>query len=132
MKNILVTGGCGFIGSNFIKTCLENYSNIRLVNLDKLTYAGNLANLADLEHDTYRFVHGDICDQSLVERLFSEENIEPNVHFSDESQFPILSFFMSVPMKSMVHWEKQACLKKQLLMTPAHLILPARHHRITW
>lgn len=86
MKNILVTGGCGFIGSNFVRLCLERCPDVRLVNLDKLTYAGNLANLVDIETDSrYRFVKGDICDAILVEKLFAEEQIDTVVHFAAES-----------------------------------------------
>ena len=64
-KTILVTGGAGFIGSNFIRNTLQTEVNWRIVNLDAVTYAGNPANLADLESDMperYRFVHGSICD----------------------------------------------------------------------
>lgn len=85
-RRILVTGGCGFIGSNFIRTVLEKLGDCRLVNLDYLTYAGNPANLADLEGDTrYRFVQGDICDERLVEQIFIEEKINLVVHFAAES-----------------------------------------------
>jgi dTDP-glucose 4,6-dehydratase len=64
---LLVTGGCGFIGSNFIRHVLTEHADDRIVNLDKLTYAGNPANVADLErHPRYSFVHGDICDTKLV------------------------------------------------------------------
>jgi len=64
---LLVTGGCGFIGSNFIRYVLAQHPDDRLVNLDKLTYAGNPANVADLEHDPrYSFVQGDIADADLV------------------------------------------------------------------
>jgi dTDP-glucose 4,6-dehydratase len=86
MKNILVTGGCGFIGSNFVRLCLDRCPQVRLVNLDKLTYAGNPANLADIEADPrYRFVKGDIGDAGLVNRLFAEETIDTVVHFAAES-----------------------------------------------
>jgi dTDP-glucose 4,6-dehydratase len=86
MKNLLVTGGCGFIGSNFVRLCLKRRPEVRLVNLDKLTYAGNLENLADLAADPrYRFVKGDIGDAALVERLFTEEAIDTVVHFAAES-----------------------------------------------
>ncbi|TLM66176.1 MAG: dTDP-glucose 4,6-dehydratase [Deltaproteobacteria bacterium] len=86
MNNILVTGGCGFIGSNFVRVCLERCPEVRLVNLDKLTYAGNLANLADIEGDRrYRFVRGDIGDAALVGDLFREERIDTVVHFAAES-----------------------------------------------
>jgi dTDP-glucose 4,6-dehydratase len=64
---LLVTGGCGFIGSNFIRHVLAEHADDRIVNLDKLTYAGNPANVADLErHPRYSFVHGDICDAKLI------------------------------------------------------------------
>ncbi len=86
MKNVLVTGGCGFIGSNFVREALKASGDIRLINLDKLTYAGNPKNLADIEDDPrYRFVCGDICDRELVERLFAEERIDTVVHFAAES-----------------------------------------------
>ncbi len=65
--NILITGGCGFIGSNFIRYMLKKYRNIKIVNLDKLSYAGNLNNLKDVEKDKrYKFIKGDICDVKLV------------------------------------------------------------------
>ncbi len=86
MKNILVTGGCGFIGANFIRLVLGSLDNCRLVNLDKLTYAGNPQNLTDIADDPrYRFVQGDICDASLVEQLFANEQIDTVVHFAAES-----------------------------------------------
>lgn len=86
MKSILVTGGCGFIGANFVRLLLQQLTDIRLVNLDKLTYAGNLENLRDLEDDSrYRFVKGDICDTALLTQLFSEEQINTVVHFAAES-----------------------------------------------
>jgi dTDP-glucose 4,6-dehydratase len=86
MKNILVTGGCGFIGSNFIRLALTQMPESRLVNLDKLTYAGNPLNLADIEENhRYRLVHGDICDADLVARLLREESIDTIVHFAAES-----------------------------------------------
>jgi dTDP-glucose 4,6-dehydratase len=86
LKSILITGGCGFIGSNFIRLFLKSIDDCRLINLDKLTYAGNLANLAGCNEDPrYRFVHGDICDQVLLEKLFAEEKIDTVVHFAAES-----------------------------------------------
>lgn len=86
--NLLVTGGCGFIGSNFIRQRLtEGASPLRrLVNLDLLTYAGNPANLTDLTHDPrYRFVQGDIGDESLVARVLAEHQIDAVVNFAAES-----------------------------------------------
>ena len=73
MNTWLVTGCAGFIGSNFVHYMLEKYPDIRLVNLDKLTYAGNLENLADLEGDArHIFVQGDICDKALVAGLMEQ------------------------------------------------------------
>ncbi|MCS7042198.1 MAG: dTDP-glucose 4,6-dehydratase [Bryobacteraceae bacterium] len=82
----LVTGGAGFIGSAFIRLALREGWAARVVNLDKLTYAGNLENLAEVQEDArYRFVHGDICDTALVARLLEEERPEAIVHFAAES-----------------------------------------------
>lgn len=83
---LLVTGGAGFIGSAFVRLALaENWAS-RLVNLDKLTYAGNLENLAPVERDSrYSFVHGDICDEQLVAQLLAEERPDAIVHFAAES-----------------------------------------------
>ncbi|WP_298036037.1 dTDP-glucose 4,6-dehydratase [uncultured Desulfuromonas sp.] len=86
MQTLLVTGGSGFIGSNFVRLALEKRPNSRVVNLDKLTYAGNPNNLSDIESDPrYRFVQGDICDAELVARLFEEEQIDTVIHFAAES-----------------------------------------------
>ncbi len=86
MKTMLVTGGCGFIGSNFVRLALDRLPDLRLVNLDKLTYAGNLENLRDVEqNERYRFVHGDICDSTLLAELFASETIDTVVHFAAES-----------------------------------------------
>jgi dTDP-glucose 4,6-dehydratase len=86
MKKLLVTGGAGFIGSNFVHHWLQNHPQDRVVNLDKLTYAGNLENLKDIDPTAnYRFVPGDICDAGLINRLFAEEGIDHLVHFAAES-----------------------------------------------
>jgi dTDP-glucose 4,6-dehydratase len=88
MDNVLVTGGCGFIGSNFIRHLLtETDFSGRIVNLDKLTYAGNPENLADLagNHPGYVFVHGDICDTRLVEEVFSAYDIDTVCNFAAET-----------------------------------------------
>ena len=83
---ILVTGGAGFIGSNFIRCVLREQPSWRVINLDALTYAGNPESLADLATDgRYRFVQGDICDRSLVERLLAEAQPAYVVHFAAES-----------------------------------------------
>lgn len=84
MKTLLITGGCGFIGSNFIHYVLAKYPEYRVVNLDKLTYAGNPANLIELAGgDRYRFVEGDICDPATVGPLVAEADIV--VNFAAES-----------------------------------------------
>lgn len=86
MKNLLVTGGAGFIGSNFIHYILENYTEVCLVNLDALTYAGNLENLKDTERDArYTFVRGDVRDKALAEELFARFEFDTVVHFAAES-----------------------------------------------
>jgi dTDP-glucose 4,6-dehydratase len=81
---ILVTGGAGFIGSHFVRMTLERHRHVEVVNLDKLTYAGNLENLRDVEGDPrYRFVHGDICDRSIVEDL--ARGVDVVVNFAAET-----------------------------------------------
>jgi dTDP-glucose 4,6-dehydratase len=86
MKTILVTGCAGFIGSNFVPYFLEKYPNIRLVNLDLLTYAGNLTNLSEVEgNERHIFIQGDICDRALVESLFNDYDIRGVIHFAAES-----------------------------------------------
>ena len=87
MKNILVTGGAGFIGSNFVKQMLEKEKDFSiLINLDLLTYAGNLENLKEIENDKrYKFIKGDICDRSLVENIFDKYDIDIVINFAAES-----------------------------------------------
>ncbi|MDA0986934.1 MAG: dTDP-glucose 4,6-dehydratase [Bacteroidetes bacterium] len=86
MKNILITGGAGFIGSNFTHFMLEKYSDINIFNLDKLTYAANLENLKSIENNSrYNFIHGDICNSELVDKTLKENNIDTIVHFAAES-----------------------------------------------
>lgn len=83
---IIVTGGAGFIGSNFIFHMLKKYPNYRIVCLDKLTYAGNLSTLKDvMDKPNFRFVKADICDRESVYRLFEEENPDIIVNFAAES-----------------------------------------------
>jgi dTDP-glucose 4,6-dehydratase len=83
-KTILVTGGAGFIGSNFIHYLLTNYPRTKVINLDKLTYAGNLDNLRDVEKDLrYEFIHGDIRDKEAVREIFKK--VQGVVHFAAET-----------------------------------------------
>ncbi|QXP80591.1 MULTISPECIES: dTDP-glucose 4,6-dehydratase [Winogradskyella] len=85
-KIILITGGAGFIGSNFIVHFLENYKDVNVVNLDLLTYAGDLSNLSGLEENkNYTFVEGDICDTELVNSLFIKYKFSGVIHFAAES-----------------------------------------------
>ena len=86
MEKVLITGGAGFIGSNFIRFLQENDPKVEIINLDLLTYAGSLENLSDLpDPDRHVFVEGDICDRDLVENLFVEHPIDLVVHFAAES-----------------------------------------------
>ena len=86
MKTYLVTGCAGFIGSNFVHYMLEKYEDIRLVNLDKLTYAGNLANLRDIENaPNYTFVKADICDYDTIREVFCKYDIDGVIHLAAES-----------------------------------------------
>ena len=85
-KTILITGGAGFIGSNFVPYFCEKHKEYRVVNLDKLTYAGNLDNLKECEQmQNYTFVQGDICDEALIEKLFTDNDIRGVIHFAAES-----------------------------------------------
>jgi len=85
-KSLLVTGGAGFIGSNFIHSFISNNPGSRVTNLDALTYAGNLSNLKAIEHHPgYSFVKGDICDAPLVAQILAEQKVDAVVHFAAES-----------------------------------------------
>ena len=85
MKKCLVTGGCGFIGSNYIRTVLDREEDLHVVNLDKLTYAGNIQNLNGISSNNLTIVKGDICDVDLVNSLFEKHNFDTVVHFAAES-----------------------------------------------
>jgi dTDP-glucose 4,6-dehydratase len=86
MRHILVTGGAGFIGSNFVRYVLETDQDTRIWNLDALTYAGSMENLKEMKGaDRHTFVEGDICDQALVEELLRKNRVEAIVHFAAES-----------------------------------------------
>lgn len=87
MRTYLVTGGAGFIGSNYIHYMFRKYDNeIRIINVDALTYAGNLENLKDIENrDNYTFVKADITDKEAIRKVFAENDIDRVVHFAAES-----------------------------------------------
>ncbi len=85
-KTYLVTGGAGFIGSNFIEYMLGKYEDIHIINVDKLTYAGNLENLVGVEKDArYQFVQADICDKAAIEKIMAENEVDYIVNFAAES-----------------------------------------------
>lgn len=86
MKKILITGGAGFIGSHVVRRFVNNYPQYQIINLDKLTYAGNLMNLKDIEDKAnYKFVKGDIVDAAFIDKLFAEEQIDSVIHLAAES-----------------------------------------------
>ncbi len=86
MKTILVTGGAGFIGSNFIRMMLKKYPDYKIINYDALTYAGRLENLKDVEGSpNYKFIKGDICNIKTVDKAMKE--VDWVVHFAAESGF---------------------------------------------
>jgi dTDP-glucose 4,6-dehydratase len=86
MRKLLVTGGAGFIGSNFVRMVISEHPDCFIVNLDKLTYAGNLENLAGLEnHPNHKFIRGDICDGALIEDIIGEYKIDVIINFAAES-----------------------------------------------
>ena len=86
MKTILITGGAGFIGSHVVRLMVNSHPDYRIVNLDNLTYAGNLENLSDIEHkDNYIFEKGDITDQAFIDSLFSRYRFDGVIHLAAES-----------------------------------------------
>lgn len=116
--NILVTGGAGFIGSNFIKYMLSKY-DYNIINLDLLTYAGNLNNLKDIaDFDKYTFIKGDICDRKLLDELFNKHNITTVINFAAESHVD-----RSIE-------EPEIFLKTNILGTQALLDIAKKHWKI--
>src|SRR5438876_566438 len=85
-KSILVTGGAGFIGSNFIEYFSKKYPHYDIINIDKLTYAGNVKNLSSIQgKKNYTFYQEDICDDLIVNRIFKDHKIDSVIHFAAES-----------------------------------------------
>ncbi|GHT55016.1 hypothetical protein AGMMS50233_04240 [Endomicrobiia bacterium] len=88
LKNILATGGAGFIGSSFVPYFIGVHKEYNLINLDKLTYAADLNNLKEVENnERYKFVECDVCDRDLIEKLFKKYDIGEVIHFAAESHF---------------------------------------------
>ena len=85
MHTILITGGCGFIGSNFIRRLLCEDTSVKIINLDKLTYSGNIENLSNIKNRNYKMLQGDICDTQLIKSLFNNYQFDAVVHFAAES-----------------------------------------------
>src|SRR6201996_511349 len=86
MKKIIITGGAGFIGSHVVRRFVKNHPEYHIINLDKLTYAGNLANLKDIENEpNYSFVKGDIVDAAFIQNLFEQEQPYAVIHLAAES-----------------------------------------------
>ena len=84
-KSVLITGGAGFIGANFVTHVVEKYPNTHFVNLDKLTYAGDLENLNEVNASNYTFAKGDICDRDFIQDLFNRHHFDGVIHFAAES-----------------------------------------------
>ena len=85
-KNLLVTGGAGFIGSNFIRYILDKYKNVKVYNLDLLTYAGDLKNTVDFQNNSnYKFINGDICSKETLNEVFKEFEIDGVINFAAET-----------------------------------------------
>ena len=85
-KNLLVTGGSGFIGSNFINYILDKYPELKVINIDNLTYAGSLKNTkAFAKNKNYEFIKGDICDKKVLEHIFNKYNIDGVINFAAET-----------------------------------------------
>ncbi|UOQ83716.1 dTDP-glucose 4,6-dehydratase [Gracilibacillus salinarum] len=125
-KTMLITGGAGFIGSNFIHYFMKKYSNTNILNIDKLTYAGSKHNLSGVAHSPhYQFIHGDIADQHLIQHVFDQYDIHGVIHFAAESHVDRSIEDSSVFIESNIlgtatllqaaknDWEKKGALTKR-------------------
>jgi len=134
MKNVLVTGGAGFIGSNFIRYLLNHETDARVFNLDALTYSGSLENLRDVEQNPrYHFVRGDICDAQTVEHILQQNNIDTIVHFAAESHVDrsILGPGQFVHTNIVGTFTLLDAARKFWLTPGNHIVEPLRFHHIS-
>ena len=112
-KNILITGGAGFIGSHIVRLFVNKYPEYNIINLDKLTYAGNLANLKDIEDKpNYKFVKADICDFDTILQVFKDHSINGVIHLAAESHVD-RSIKDPFTFAQTNVWEHLACFKQQ-------------------
>ena len=118
MKKILITGGAGFIGSNFIHYILDHRKKIQVTNFDSLTYSGNLDNLKDIQDsENYRFIKGDICSEESINCLFREYDFSAVVHFAAESMWIVPSETPCSSSRPMC-WDYQSAKPKPCLLEP--------------
>ena len=102
MKNIVITGGAGFIGSHVVRLFVNKYPEYNIINLDKLTYAGNLDNLKDIENKpNYKFVKMDVCDFEGVLKLMQDEKVDGIIHLAAESTWIEVSKTLSLLLRPM-------------------------------
>jgi len=134
MKQMLVTGGAGFIGSNFVRYILTKVPDLNVINLDALTYAGRMENLEDiLEHPRHHFVQGDICNQDLVQRLLEDNKIDTIVHFAAESHVDrsILGPGQFIQTNVVGTFSMLECARKHWLVDQQFSVDQVRFHHVS-
>jgi dTDP-glucose 4,6-dehydratase len=134
MNNLLITGGAGFIGSNFLHYLAKDEPDAKIINLDKLTYAGNAGNLVALsDHTKYTFVEGDICDSELVSSILQQHSIDTIVHFAAESHVDrsITGPAAFVQSNILGTFTLLECARKAWLMNSVEPVKAVRFHHIS-